>query len=94
MGKRRADAEHEYMDAHRELKIKELKAQLDRGDYRVNPGAVAEAVMRRAAGLDLAIEYAAELRDAAPTPKRSQTRLVGLVSARHTRSRTVAAVGV
>ncbi len=81
------------MDAHREMKIKELRAQLERGEYRVNPGAVAEAVMRRAAGLDLAFEYAAEPRDVAPAPKRSRTRLVGVVSARHTRPRTIAAIG-
>ena len=81
------------MDAHREMKIKELRAQLERGEYRVNPGAVAEAVMIRAAGLDLTIEHAAERGDVAPAPRRSRTRLVGLVSARHTRPRTMAAIG-
>jgi Anti-sigma-28 factor, FlgM len=81
------------MDAHREMKIKELRAQLERGEYRVNPGAVAEAVMRRAAGLDLTIEHAAEPGDVAPASRRSRTRLVGLVSARHTHPRTMAAIG-
>ena len=81
------------MDAYRELKIKELKAQFERDEYLVNPGAVAEAVLRRAAGVDLAIEYAVAPRDPAPAPKRSRTRLVGLVSARHTRPRPIAAIG-
>lgn len=78
------------MDAHRDIKIRELQARLARGDYRINPAAVADAVMRRASGLDLAGEY--ELPTAqAPVHKRTGIRLVGVVSARHTGPSAIAA---
>ncbi len=46
------------MDVQGAAKIQELRTRLERGEYRVDPGAVADAVMRRAAGLDLARDYA------------------------------------
>ncbi len=78
------------MDAHRDMKIQELQARLARGEYSINPAAVADAVMRRASGLDLACEY--EL-PTAPAPVRTRTgiRLVGGISARHTPSAVAAA---
>ncbi len=78
------------MDADREMKIQDLRARVARGEYRINPAAVADAVVRRASGLDLAGE--SELPTAqAPVRNRPGIRLVGVISARHTNPSAVAA---
>ena len=55
------------MDEQGSSHIQELRERLARGEYRVDPSAVADAVIRRAAGLDLAGDYA-RLVDSVPSP--------------------------
>jgi Anti-sigma-28 factor, FlgM len=66
------------MDAQGAAKIQELRRRLDRGEYRIDPGAVADALIRHAAGLELAGDYArlAERTPPAPVRARRRTRLL------------------
>jgi hypothetical protein len=62
------------MDEQGSSHIQELRERLARGEYRVDPSAVADAVIRRAAGLDLAGDYA-RLVDSVPSqPVRMRRR--------------------
>jgi hypothetical protein len=47
MGLRRADAPEVVMETDREAKVAKIKEQLEQGDYRVDPKAVAEAILGR-----------------------------------------------
>jgi hypothetical protein len=62
------------MDAQGVDKIQELRARLERGEYHVDPGAIADAVIRRAAGLDLAGDYARQFEITPAPPARSRRR--------------------
>jgi hypothetical protein len=42
----------EFMDEDREEKMVGIKEQIERGDYRVDPAAVADAILRRMRGLE------------------------------------------
>jgi anti-sigma28 factor (negative regulator of flagellin synthesis) len=44
----RADSLNDLMDEHREDKMADLKEKVARGQYRVDPQAVADAILRRA----------------------------------------------
>lgn len=62
------------MDEHRETKVAELHELLEHGDYRVDPGAVADALIRRPWGQYLAQEYAELTSDTRPGLGRSRIR--------------------
>jgi hypothetical protein len=78
------------MDANRDMKIRELQVRLARGDYRINPAAVADAVVRRTSGLDLACAYEGPTVET-PARRRSGVRLVGVITPRSTGRSAVAA---
>jgi hypothetical protein len=85
-------AEYEPMDEQGSSNIQELRERLARGEYRVEPVAVADAVIRRAAGLDLAGDYA-RLVDSVPSaPVRRRRRGRSPVSESLFTARAVAAL--
>jgi hypothetical protein len=48
-----ADASGEQMNEHREQRLKDLKAQIRRGEYVVDTSALADAIIERVWGLDV-----------------------------------------
>lgn len=67
-------AEDGLMNEHREMKVAELHELVEHGDYRVDPSAVADALMRRPSGQYLAREYAELTSDAPDGLGRSRIR--------------------
>lgn len=51
------------MDKQSDKKLAELKERLDRGEYTVDPGAVADAILRRSRDMALLRAHVRDLRD-------------------------------
>jgi hypothetical protein len=62
------------MDNESDKKLDELKERLDRGEYAVDPAAVAEAILRRSRDMALVRAHVRQLRRYAEEPKDDQAR--------------------
>jgi hypothetical protein len=79
------------MQAHRRKKIRELRDLVSQGNYPVDPVSVADAVMQRLSGPDLALDYARLLSSADPGPEPARIKGSSFVSTRHARTGELAA---
>jgi len=79
------------VDTHREKKLHELRELVERGEYRVDPSAVAEALMQRLSGRDLAREYGQLIARTAVVRRRALITPRTLVTAEAIRTRALAA---
>jgi len=56
------------MEEETETRLSELKHRIARGDYRIEPGVIADAILRRLRERDAHRGWGAELRRSARTP--------------------------
>lgn len=82
------------MDMYRVTRIQQLRGQLAQGTYRIDTGTVADAVIRRASGLDLAEDYARLTSGPETTRSRPRARRRVPVSEGRRPTRAAAAVGI
>lgn len=86
-----AVSEDARVDTHRETKLQEIRELVKRGDYRVDPSAVADALMRRRLGRALAREYGQLIARTEDAPRRARITHRGLATAGHIGTRALAA---